>query len=120
MGLLANNHLGERGLFAYLSSRLGLLKNYVPFGDVPEAHWQLPSVFRHRSMVLLNRVISVRFSMGRSFAHELQRSSACPFFAPVKGDRQSGCGNLARAGASESTHDVSRGRSTATIKSRQS
>ena len=34
MGLLANNHLGERGLFAYLSSRHGLLKNYVPF-DLP-------------------------------------------------------------------------------------
>jgi len=33
MGLLANNHLGERGLFAYLSSRHGLLKNYVPFVD---------------------------------------------------------------------------------------
>src|SRR5947209_7155795 len=29
MGLLANNHLGEQGLFAYLSSRHGLLKNYV-------------------------------------------------------------------------------------------
>jgi hypothetical protein len=33
MGLLANNHLGERGLFAYLSSRHGLLKNYVPFDE---------------------------------------------------------------------------------------
>jgi hypothetical protein len=31
MGLLANNHLGERGLFAYLSSSLVLRKNYVPF-----------------------------------------------------------------------------------------
>jgi len=37
MGLLANNHLGERGLFAYLSSRHGLLKNYVPFVDVTDA-----------------------------------------------------------------------------------
>jgi hypothetical protein len=34
MGLLANNHLGERGLFAYLSSSLVLRKNYVPFGAV--------------------------------------------------------------------------------------
>jgi hypothetical protein len=37
MGLLANNHLGERGLFAYLSSRHGLLKNYVPFVSSAEA-----------------------------------------------------------------------------------
>jgi len=37
MGLLANNHLGERGLFAYLSSPVALPKNYVPFGDVTDA-----------------------------------------------------------------------------------
>lgn len=35
MGLLANNYLGERGLFTYLSSRHGLLKNYVPFVTSP-------------------------------------------------------------------------------------
>lgn len=37
MGLWANNHLGERGLFAYLSSSLVLPKNYVPFADETEA-----------------------------------------------------------------------------------
>jgi len=36
MGLLANNHLGARGLFTYLSSSLVLRKSYVPFVDVTE------------------------------------------------------------------------------------
>ena len=31
MGLLANNHLGERGLFAYVDSTCGFTTNYVPF-----------------------------------------------------------------------------------------
>lgn len=37
MGLLVNNHLGERGLFAYVDSTCGFATNYVPFGDVTEA-----------------------------------------------------------------------------------
>ena len=31
MGLLANNHLGERGLFAYVDLKCGVATIYVPF-----------------------------------------------------------------------------------------
>jgi len=40
MGLLANNHLGERGLFAYVDLKCGVATIYVPFVDVPVAVWK--------------------------------------------------------------------------------
>jgi hypothetical protein len=48
IGLLANNHLGERGLFAYLSSGGRLAAIYVPFVTSTAAR----SVQRHRAVLI--------------------------------------------------------------------
>ena len=37
MGLLANNHLGERGLFAYVDLKCGVATIYVPFVSSADA-----------------------------------------------------------------------------------